>query len=143
MTPNARPGHSDTVTDGVRVRVAAQYQPDRSDPDRGEWFFFYRVMLSNEGERSAKLLSRHWVIVDALGERTEVRGPGVVGEEPLLQPGETFEYMSACPLGTEWGTMEGSYRMERDDGEEFDVRIGRFFLAPGVAPLSTLGAGVE
>lgn len=131
-------GHSDTTTDGIRVRVAAQYLPDQSEPGRHHFMYVYRVILTNEGTRRAKLLSRHWVIRDANNESWEVRGPGVIGKHPELGPGESFEYMSGCPLPTEWGTMEGSYRMTRDSGEEFEVRIGRFFLARNVAPIAAL-----
>jgi len=131
-------GQSDTVTQGVRVRVGAQFLPEQSSPEDGRFLFAYRVILQNEGTRRAKLLSRHWVIRDAHNEVTEVRGPGVVGEYPDLAPGESFEYVSGCPLPTEWGTMEGSFRMQREDGEQFDAAIGRFFLAPNVAPLASL-----
>jgi ApaG protein len=93
--------------------------------------FAYKIVLVNEGDAPARLLSRHWVILDADGHREDVEGPGVVGETPRLDPGERFEYMSGCPLPTPWGTMEGSYLFERDDGQTFRVKIGRFFL---VAP---------
>ncbi|MEM7518134.1 MAG: Co2+/Mg2+ efflux protein ApaG [Planctomycetota bacterium] len=126
------------TTEGIRVRVAAQYAPDQSDPEEREWFFAYRVILSNEGDERAVLRSRHWIIVDADGERHDVKGPGVVGEHPDLSPGDRFEYMSGCPLSTPWGTMEGNFRMVREDGREFDAKVGRFFLAEGVAPLSEL-----
>ena len=122
-------GHSDTVTDGIRVRVAAEYLPDQSDPDRSSYVYAYRVILKNEGDAEAKLVSRHWVIKDAFNECREVRGAGVVGKQPVLKPGDTFEYTSGCPLTTEWGTMEGFYNMERADGQTFDAEIGRFFLA--------------
>jgi len=125
-------GHSDTTTEGIRVRVGAQYRPDQSDPDRRHYVYAYRVVLTNQGERPAKLLSRHWIIRDANNELREVRGQGVVGEQPRLEPGESFQYVSGCPLGTSWGTMEGSYEMQREDGETFRARIGRFFLAPTV-----------
>ena len=131
-------GHSDTVTDGIRVQVAAQYVEAQSDPDRNHWVYAYRVVISNEGDSSAKLLSRHWLIRDAHNELQEVRGPGVVGENPELEPGESFSYMSGCPLPTEWGTMEGSYTMRRPTGEEFEARIARFFLAPNTAPIEGL-----
>jgi ApaG protein len=131
-------GHSDVVTEGIRVRVAAQFVPAQSDPDRRHWVYAYRVVISNEGDAPAKLISRHWLIRDAHNDLQEVRGPGVVGENPELDPGESFEYMSGCPLPTEWGTMEGSYRMRRPSGEEFDAAIGRFFLAPNVAPIEGL-----
>jgi len=128
-------GHSDTVTEGIRVRVGARFVPEQSDPALSRHIYAYRVVISNEGERPARLLARHWIVLDALGERRDVRGPGVVGEQPLLAPGASFEYHSGCQLATSWGTMEGSYRMQRpDDKSEFEVAIGRFFLAPNVAP---------
>lgn len=131
-------GHSDTTTEGMRIRVAAKYLPERSDPDASRWMYAYRVIISNEGAEWAKLLSRHWVIRDADNHVEEVKGPGVVGEYPALEPGDSFEYLSGCPLPTSWGTMEGTYTFQRADESEFDAHIGRFFLAPNVAPLSTL-----
>lgn len=131
-------GHSDVTTAGVRVRVAAQYVPERSDPSGGEYVFVYRVVVTNDSDQPLRLLSRYWLILDAANERREVRGDGVVGQQPLLAPGESFQYMSGCPLSTSWGSMEGSYRMQRLDGSEFDVRIGRFFLAPSVPPISSM-----
>jgi ApaG protein len=134
-------GHSDTVTEGVRVRVGALYVPEQSDPDRGRHLYAYRVEVINEGDAPVRLLSRHWIILDAIGERRDVRGPGVVGQQPLIEPGGTFEYTSGCQLETSWGTMEGSYQMERADGTRFDAAIGRFFLAQSVAPPTRQGAG--
>lgn len=131
-------GHSDTLTQGVRVRVAAQYVPERSNPREGDFVFVYRVVVTNETDAPLRLVSRYWLILDASNEKHEVRGEGVVGQQPLLQPGESFQYMSGCPLGTAWGSMEGSYRMQRLDGSEFDIRIGRFFLAPSVPPISAM-----
>ena len=128
-------GHSDTETQGIRVRVGAQYLPDQSDPDRAVYLYAYRVVIQNESQRTAQLLSRHWIISDALGERREVRGPGVVGEQPTLAPGEKFEYTSSSRLATDWGSMEGSYQMKWADGTLFDARIGRFFLARNLAPI--------
>jgi ApaG protein len=128
-------GHSDTTTEGIRVRVAAQFVPQQSEPERNHFVYAYRVVLTNRGERAAKLLSRHWIIRDANNVRRDVTGDGVIGEQPHLEPGERFEYMSGCPLSTEWGTMEGSYKMARDDGSTFEARIGRFFLAPSAAPI--------
>lgn len=128
-------GHSDLTTEGIRVRVAAQFLPEDSDPALGHFAYQYQVVIENVGDRRAQLRSRHWIIRDANGEPVEVRGPGVVGEYPELAPGERFVYTSGCPLRTEWGTMEGTYRMAREDGTEFDVQIGRFFLAPTVAPI--------
>lgn len=143
MKTSVERGHSEAVTQGVRVRVAAQYIPEQSDPDRTRWIYAYRVILINEGLRPATLVSRHWIIRDAFNEMREVRGPGVVGKNPRLEPGQSFEYTSGCPLSTEWGTMEGSYLMKRDDGATFEAEIGRFFLAPNVAPLSALGPAVD
>ncbi len=135
---NSGKGHSDITTEGIRVRVGAKYVSEHSDPGNKSYMFAYRVVLTNEGDRAAKLLSRRWVIADADNNLREVRGPGVIGMTPNLTPGERFEYSSHCPLPTEWGTMEGSYRMVREDGEEFDAVVGRFMLAPNVAPLAEL-----
>jgi ApaG protein len=95
----------------------------------------YRITITNKGSRAARLLARHWVIIDADRRREDVRGPGVVGEFPRLEAGQSYSYMSRCPLRTRWGTMEGSYTFERDDGERFKVRIARFFLVPSAPPL--------
>jgi len=101
---------SEALTNGIRVRVHSVYVPERSDPEQGHWFFAYRVDIANEGSESAQLVSRHWIITDANGHVEQVRGPGVVGEQPVLQPGESFQYTSACPLPTPVGTMHGTYR---------------------------------
>ncbi len=132
-TPN-----SDTLTDGIRVQASAQYLPDESDPDAPLYLYVYRIVIRNTGDRRAKLVTRHWIIRDANNERHDVEGPGVVGEFPDLTPGETFQYVSSCPLRTSWGTMEGSYLFEWEDGSQFQVHIGRFFLAPNTAPISAL-----
>jgi ApaG protein len=120
---------SDTVTEGVRVRVDSRYHPERSQPARGYYFFSYTVRIENDGSRPVQLRSRHWVITDANGHIEHVRGPGVIGEQPHLSPGEHFEYTSACPLPTSLGSMEGTYEMVRDDGSTFDAVIGAFALA--------------
>ena len=130
METNTQTPNSDTATDGIRIKASAQYLPDESDPDAPFYLFVYRIVIRNEGHLSAKLLSRHWIIRDASNERHDVEGPGVVGEFPDLAPGESFQYVSGCPLPTEWGTMEGSYTMEREDGDRFSAQIGRFFLVP-------------
>jgi ApaG protein len=132
----AKSPHSDLVTDGIRVHAAAQFLPQESDPGAARYVFAYKITLSNEGETRARLLARHWIILDSEGRREDVRGPGVIGEYPSLAPGESYSYISYCPLKTSWGTMEGSYTFERDDGSRFQVRIGRFFLAPSAPPLS-------
>ncbi|MGC4001038.1 MAG: Co2+/Mg2+ efflux protein ApaG [Anaeromyxobacter sp.] len=121
---------STAVTQGIRVDVEATYRPDRSEP--GRFLFSYAVRISNEGEETATLLGRHWIITDASGEREEVVGEGVVGNQPRLDPGEKFEYTSFCVLQTPHGSMEGTYRMVRDDGEEFEAEIAPFALVmPG------------
>lgn len=130
-------GHSDVTTQGIRILVSAQYLPEQSVPEQRRYFFVYRVNISNEGERWAKLLSRRWVITDGDGEIEVVEGPGVVGEQPELEPGESHEYMSGCPLRTTWGTMEGHYVMQREDGETFEARIGRFFLTQNTELLAS------
>lgn len=97
--------------------------------------FRYKVTMTNVGEGTSRLLSRHWLIVDGEGKREEVRGRGVVGEYPSLAGGESYSYVSYCPLSTAWGTMEGSYTFEREDGTRFDVAIARFYLVPSAPPL--------
>lgn len=124
----ATPDHSQAVTRGIRVEVQSVFVPERSDPDDGQWFFAYRVRISNQGQETTQLVSRHWVIIDGRGHVEEVRGPGVVGEQPLLHPGESFEYTSACPLRTPHGTMHGSYQMVTEEGTRFDAEIAPFAL---------------
>ena len=120
---------SEAVTRGLRVRVESEYAPDRSQPTKSKWFFLYTVTISNEGADTLQLLTRHWIITDGTGHVEEVRGPGVVGKQPTLRPGESFEYTSGCPLATPFGVMEGSYQMMSEDGERFDARIAPFTLS--------------
>lgn len=119
---------SECVTHAVRVRASSQYLPEHSSPDDQHFYFAYHITISNEGEQSVKLVSRELLVIDSDGQQDQVTGPGVVGQTPEIAPGETFEYTSFCPLGTRWGTLEGSFQMIRDDGDIFDVKIGRFFL---------------
>ena len=119
---------SRAVTRGIRVDVRARYVPERSDPADSEWFFAYTITISNESPGTVQLLSRHWVITDANGKVEEVRGPGVVGQQPILAPGQAFEYTSACPLETSFGVMQGSYQMVTPEGEHFDIAIAPFSL---------------
>jgi ApaG protein len=119
---------SEALTEGVRVEVRARYCDERSDPQAGQWFFLYTIRLKNEGSETVQLLSRHWVINDATGHEEEVRGPGVVGQQPELAPGEDFEYTSGCPLPTPFGSMQGSYEMSREDGSTFQATVARFEL---------------
>lgn len=127
---------SDVVTDGIRIQAAAQFLPEESRAKDGKFVFAYKVVMTNLGEQRARLVARHWIIVDSEGRRQDVRGPGVVGEHPALGHRESFSYISYCPLGTTWGTMEGFYTFERDDGRRFRVRCGRFYLVPTAPPLS-------
>lgn len=120
---------SEAVTHGVRVRVVSQYSAERSQPSSNQWFFLYTVTIANEGSETVQLLTRHWVITDGSGRIEEVRGPGVVGKQPTLQPGESFEYTSGCPLPTPFGVMEGTYQMITESGERFDAKIAPFTLS--------------
>jgi len=123
---------STALTQGIRVSVTSAFRPDRSEPGQGRWLFSYTVRLANEGEHPAQLVSRHWIITDANGDREEVVGDGVVGQQPRLSPGEQFEYTSFCILKTPHGSMRGTYRMIRGDGTSFDARIAPFALVvPG------------
>lgn len=120
---------SETSTRGVRVQVRSRYVPERSSPEHGAWFFAYTVLITNEGDTTVQLISRHWIITNADGDVEEVRGPGVVGAQPVLERGESFEYTSACPLPTAFGTMHGTYQMVTEDGERFDAEISPFSLS--------------
>lgn len=120
-------------TRGVVVRVAVSFLPEQSEPERGRWFWAYHIRLENAGPQAVQLLTRHWVITDGRGARHSVEGEGVIGEQPLLAPGESFDYVSGCPLSTSTGSMLGSYHMMGEDGSGFDVEIPRFALiAPAV-----------
>jgi ApaG protein len=119
---------SEAVTHGVSVEVLSQYSPDNSRPQHGEWIFEYTVRITNKSAETVQLISRHWIITDASEDIREVKGPGVVGEQPVLAPGESFKYSSWCPLKTPLGTMRGTYRMVRANGEQFDIEIAPFAL---------------
>lgn len=120
---------SEAVTRGVRVFVSAEYAPDRSRPTEKHWFFLYTITITNEGDQTVQLVSRHWIITDANNHVEEVKGPGVVGEQPVIAPGQSFTYTSGCPLRTPFGVMEGTYQMTTADGVEFDARISPFTLS--------------
>ena len=124
---------SEALTEGIRVQVRARYSDEHSDPGQSHWFFLYTILISNEGERPVQLTDRHWIIVDGAGGTEEVRGEGVVGEQPVLQPGQSFEYTSGCPLTTPFGSMCGTYRMQCDDGRFFEAEIGLFELVQPMA----------
>ncbi len=123
---------SRAVTNGVRVTVSTQYLPHRSHPEESRYVFAYTVVIANEGKETLQLRTRHWIITDGRGRVEDVRGDGVVGEQPVLEPGDEFEYTSGCILETARGTMHGSYQMHRGDGSQFDAEIAPFVLAtPG------------
>ena len=120
---------SDAITRGIRVHVECEYAPERSQPSQNQWFFLYTITIKNEGDEPVQLMSRHWIITNGAGEVEEVRGPGVIGQQPLIAPGESFTYTSGCPLTTQFGTMEGTYQMTTASGEAFDVKIATFTLS--------------
>ena len=113
----------------ITVAVKTAYLPDQSDPARSTYVFAYTITITNTGEVAAQLISRHWIITDADRQVQEVKGLGVVGQQPLLQPGESFEYTSGTSLGTAVGTMRGSYQMVAGDGKTFDAEIPQFTLS--------------
>jgi ApaG protein len=116
-----------------RVEVEPQYLPEQSAPAQSVFSFAYTITITNVGEVPAQLISRHWIIANAAGEVEEVKGLGVVGHQPLLKPGETFQYSSGCRLRTPSGTMQGSYFCVAEDGERFDVEIAPFVLDDGTS----------
>src|SRR5215471_6236 len=120
---------SDTTTRGIRIEVQSMYMPERSVPKDGQYLFEYQVRISNIGSETAQLISREWIITNADGEVERVKGPGVVGEQPVLTPGASFEYRSFCPLKTPVGSMHGSYQMITSQGDRFDAVIAPFTLA--------------
>lgn len=122
------------VTRDIVVRVSVSYLPEQSEPDRGRWFWAYHIRIENQSYQAVQLLTRHWIITDGRGSRHSVEGEGVVGEQPMITPGASYDYVSGCPLATPTGSMQGSYRMVGADGVEFDVAIPKFsLLAPAVA----------
>jgi ApaG protein len=122
------------ITRDIVVRVSVSYLPEQSEPDRGRWFWAYHIRIENEGRQAVQLLTRHWIITDGRGSRHSVEGEGVVGEQPMIAPGASYDYVSGCPLATPTGSMQGSYHMIGADGMEFDVAIPKFtLLAPAVA----------
>ena len=119
------------TTNGIKVEVRSHYIPEESQPDYDNYFFVYHVRITNEGQKSAQLLGRKWLITDGYGRREEIVGPGVVGLQPCLRPGEVFEYNSFCPLSTPTGQMEGFYEMENSEGKRFQVKIPElYFIEP-------------
>lgn len=119
---------SEAVTHGIRVEVMSRHSPENSRPENGQWVFEYTVRVTNEGSETVQLVSRHWIVTDALEQTQEVKGLGVVGEQPVLAPGEYFKYSSWCPLKTATGKMHGTYQMVRPNGDEFEIEIAPFAL---------------
>lgn len=118
----------EATTRGVTVRVSVSYLPEQSEPAHVRWFWAYHIRIENDGDQPVQLLTRHWVITDGRGLVEEVRGDGVVGDQPMIDPGESYDYVSGCPLKTPTGSMQGSYGMVDFDGEPFDVAIPLFPL---------------
>ncbi len=119
----------EATTNDIRIEVQPSYEREQSNPMQNYYFFSYRVRISNMADRPLKLMSRHWVITDAFGKVEEVMGPGVIGQQPLLKPGEVFEYSSFCPLSTPTGSMKGTYIMVGPKGEQVEVTIPAFVLS--------------
>lgn len=119
---------SEAVTKNIRVEVLARYSPENSKPLQDEWVFQYTIRITNQGSETVQLLSRHWIITDAADHVEEVKGPGVIGEQPVLAPGESFKYSSWCPLKTPMGVMHGTYQMASPGGTQFDIEIAPFGL---------------
>ncbi len=120
---------SEAVTQDIRVRAESFFVPERSSRAEGYYFFAYRIQITNLGSETTQLLSRTWIITDGDGQQQRVAGPGVVGEQPVLVPGATFEYTSFCPLPTPVGSMQGSYQMVGAGGERFEAEVAAFTLA--------------
>jgi ApaG protein len=116
------------ITHGIQVTVLPEFLADQSDSDENRFVWSYTIEIANLGAITAQLISRHWIITDANGQREEVRGPGVVGEQPILRPGDAFRYTSGCPLTTPSGIMVGSYRMVDENGRSFEIEIPAFSL---------------
>ena len=120
---------SEAVTEAIRVTATPQYMPEHSSPADGKFLFAYNIKITNEGDTPVKLLSRKWTIINADGDENEVRGEGVIGETPMIEVGQCYEYNSFSILDTPFGTMEGHYIMQREDGDLIQVQISRFYLA--------------
>ncbi len=124
---------SEATTDGVLIRVRSRYLPARSDPSSSHWFFIYTVRITNTAAETMKLVSRHWIIQDGHGREQHVKGPGVVGAQPVLESGQAFEYTSFCPLSTPSGQMRGSFQMVSKSGATFDAAVAPFGLSEEMA----------
>lgn len=119
---------SEALTHGIRVSVTPAYEPSHSMPDAQRFAFSYRIRIANESERRVHLLRRRWVVIDSTGEAEVIEGEGVVGQQPVIEPGDAYEYSSWCPLPTRWGTMEGEFAFDAEPGDAISVAVARFFL---------------
>jgi ApaG protein len=119
---------SEAVTHSIRVEVMSRHSAENSRPEQGQWVFEYTVRITNQGTDTVQLLSRHWIITDALEQVREVKGPGVIGEQPVLEPGQSFQYSSWCPLITPTGMMHGTYQMVGSRGNQFAIEVAPFAL---------------
>lgn len=129
--PNLRPELgpiSEAISHDIRVEVLSQYSPENSRPLEDEWIFQYTVRITNTGGATVQLISRHWIITDGFEQTREIKGLGVVGEQPVLAPGESYQYSSWCPLKTPTGTMHGTYQMVSPEGRQFEIEIAPFAL---------------
>lgn len=122
-------GESSAITNGVRVSVKSFFVPERSAPEKSYYFFAYQIIIQNLSDVEVQLVSRHWIITNANGHVEQVRGEGVIGEQPILSPGEAFTYTSACPLPTAVGSMKGTFQIESTKGSKFDAEVAAFTLA--------------
>jgi ApaG protein len=119
-------------TAGITVRVSVSFLAEQSEPQRGRWFWAYHIRIENDGAQGVQLLTRHWIITDGRGARHAVEGEGVVGEQPFIAPGGSYDYVSGCPLSTPTGSMQGTYHVVGEDGEGFDIAIPKFALTAPV-----------
>jgi ApaG protein len=126
----------DETTRGVTVRVSVSFLPEQSEPDKGRWFWAYHIRIENDSPMAVQLMTRSWLIADGRGARHRVEGEGVVGEQPVIAPGASYDYVSGCPLTTPTGSMQGSYQMVGEDGSSFPVAIPKFALT---APVTARG----
>ena len=122
------------TTRGITVRVSVSFLPEQSEPVKGRWFWAYHIRIENEGQMAAQLMTRRWEITDGRGAKSVVEGDGVVGDQPVVMPGASYDYVSGCPLTTASGHMQGSFGMVAEDGSTFDVAIPKFLLS---APVTT------
>lgn len=122
------------TTRGITVRVSVSFLSEQSEPAKGRWFWAYHIRIENEGQMAAQLMTRHWEITDGRGAKSVVEGDGVVGDQPVVMLGASYDYVSGCPLTTASGYMQGSFGMVAEDGSTFDVAIPKFLLS---APVTT------